>query len=394
MGEDTELIRFNVPWTAPHELERIAEALHSGHTSSTGDFSKRAGDILQEATGAQAVLMTTSCTSALELAGMLLDIGPGDVVIVPSFTFTSSALAYVRAGARVLFCDIEPVTLGPDPASVAALLDDAEFGHRVRAVIAVHYAGIGCDIAGLRSVLAGRPEVTLIEDNAHGLFGAIDGDPLGSFGRMSTLSFHETKNFTCGEGGALVLNDPGDVARAWIHYDKGTDRQAYMHGQVDKYSWRDNGSSFGMADTLAAALVAQLEERGFVQGRRREIFEGYLERLTPVADELGITLPTVPDGRDPAYHLFHVLLPTAEMRAEVMGAMKNEGVNTTFHYVTLHDSIAGRRYAARETECPISSDVSSRLVRLPFHNLLTGGQQDRVVGALTRAVSAVRGNAR
>jgi dTDP-4-amino-4,6-dideoxygalactose transaminase len=386
-----DLIRFNVPWVSPTEVDRVREALHSGHTSSGGAFSRRAGEILQAETGGASVLMTTSCTASLELSAMLLDVGPGDTVIVPSFTFTSSALAYVRAGARVLFCDIDPVNLGPDPASVAALLADPEHGPRVKAVVAVHYAGIACDVAGLRAALADRPDVALVEDNAHGLFGRGRGEPLGSFGRFATLSFHETKNFTCGEGGALVIREEADVARAWVHYDKGTDRQAYLHGQVDKYSWRDNGSSFGLSDTLAACLVAQLEEREWIQARRREIFEGYQQRLAPVADELGLTLPHVPDDCVPAYHLFHVLLPAAEMRPEVMGAMKADQVNTTFHYVPLHSSDAGRRFAARPAECPVSTDVSSRLVRLPFHNTVSSDDQDRVADALVRAVRKARG---
>ena len=331
------------------------------------------------------MLLTTSCTAALELSAMLLDLEPGDTVIVPSFTFTSTALAFVREGARILFCDIEPRTLGPDPRSVAALLDDS-----VRAVVVVHYAGIACDMAGLREVLADRPDVSLIEDNAHGLFGRWRGEPLGSLGRFATLSFHDTKNFICGEGGALVVEDTADVDRAWVHYDKGTDRQAFFLGQVDKYSWRDNGSSFGLADPLAAILMSQLEQRESIQARRRAVFERYLAGLTPYADELGLGLPHVPDDCVPAYHLFHVLLPHAAMRRAVMADLKAKGIGTAFHYVPLHDSEGGLRFAARPTECPVSSDVSGRLLRLPFHNQLTAEDCDRVVETLVASVHGRR----
>jgi dTDP-4-amino-4,6-dideoxygalactose transaminase len=378
-------IAFNVPDYSGAELAYVRRSLESGHTSSNHEFSQKAREVLQAETRASDVLLTTSCTAALELSAMLLDLRPGDTVIVPSFTFTSTALAFVREGARILFCDIEPRTLGPDPRSVAELLDDS-----VRAVVVVHYAGIAGDVAGLREVLADRPDVAIIEDNAHGLFGRWRGEPLGSLGRFATLSFHDTKNFICGEGGAIVVGDPADVARAWVHYDKGTDRQAFFHGQVDKYSWRDNGSSFGLADPLAALLLAQLEQRDAIQGRRRAVFERYLEGLAPYADELGLRLPHVPEDCEPAYHLFHVLLPEASMRRAVMGDLKAQGIGTAFHYVPLHDSDGGLRFAARHTECPVSTDVSSRLLRLPFHNLLTPADCDRVVEALVASVRARR----
>ncbi len=378
-------IAFNVPEYSGAEIAHVRKSLASGHTSSNHEFSQKAREILQAETGAAEVLLTTSCTAALELSAMLLDLEPGDTVIVPSFTFTSTALAFVREGARILFCDIEPRTLGPDPRSVAALLDDS-----VRAVVVVHYAGIACDMAGLREVLADRPDVSLIEDNAHGLFGRWRGEPLGSLGRFATLSFHDTKNFICGEGGALVVEDTADVDRAWVHYDKGTDRQAFFLGQVDKYSWRDNGSSFGLADPLAAILMSQLEQRESIQARRRAVFERYLAGLTPYADELGLGLPHVPDDCVPAYHLFHVLLPHAAMRRAVMADLKAKGIGTAFHYVPLHDSEGGLRFAARPTECPVSSDVSGRLLRLPFHNQLTAEDCDRVVETLVASVHGRR----
>ena len=374
-------VPFNRAEVAGRELELIREAVESGHTSSGGPFSRQAGELLQEATGAGEVLLTTSCTAALELSAMLLDLGPDDTVIVPSFTFTSSALAFARQGARILFCDIEPDTLGLDPRHVAELLDDS-----VRAVVVVHYAGVACDVEGVRAVLADRPDVVVVEDAAHGLHGAWRDERLGSLGRFATLSFHETKNFSCGEGGALLLNDPADVARARVLYDKGTDRQAFFMGQVDKYSWRDTGSSFGMSDVLAAYLVGQLEQAGSIQARRRSVWEGYAAALAGDAERLGLQLPVVPEGADPAWHLFHVLLPDAAMRQPVMAELKEQGISTTFHYVPLHDSEGGRRFARRPTECPVTIDVSTRLVRLPFYNTLPPAEVERVAEAFVAAV--------
>ena len=380
-------IEFNVQTWVPAEMDYVRESLTRGQQSANGAYSREVRRLLQAETGSAEVLLTTSCTAALELSAMLMDLEPGDTVIVPSFTFTTTALAFVRQGARLLFCDIEPRTLGLDPRHVAELLAEPVHGPTVRAVVVVHYAGIACDVAGIREALVGRPDVALVEDNAHGLFGRWRGEPLGSLGRFSTLSFHETKNISCGEGGALVLNDPGDVARSWVHYDKGTDRQAFMQGQVDKYSWRDTGSSFGLADPLAAIVLAQLEEREVIQARRRTVFEHYLSGLSGHAGDLGIGLPDVPDDREPAYHLFHVLLPEPERRGEVIAAMKAKGVPTAFHYVPLHDSEGGRRFAAAPGECPTSTEVSARLLRLPFHQELEADDCDRVVTALVDVLS-------
>ena len=303
---------------------------------------------------------------------MLLDLQPGDTVIVPSFTFVTSALAFVRQGARVLFCDVEPETLALDPRHLAELMDDS-----VRAVVLVHYAGVAGPVGEVLEVLEGHPRACLIEDAAHGLFGTWEGRPLGTIGRFATFSFHETKNLVCGEGGALVLNDPDDVARAWVLFDKGTNRQAFMEGQVDKYTWLDIGSSFGLSDVLAAYLVGQLEQRTVIQDKRRTVFERYLDLLDEPARELGIRLPVVPSAAGPAYHLFHVLLPDNEVRNRVMGELRADGVQATFHYVPLHDSVGGRAFSQSPTDCPTTTDVAGRLLRLPFFNDLSEDQARR-----------------
>lgn len=373
----TEPVPFNVPALEGRELELVAEAMRGGHTSSSGPFSQQVREILKAGTGGCEVLLTTSCTAALELSAMLLDLRPGDKVIVPSFTFVTTALAFVRQGAEVLFCDIEPETLALDPGHLAELMDDS-----VRAVVLVHYAGVAGDVSRVLEVTSGYPDVALVEDAAHGLFGTWEGRPLGTLGRFATFSFHETKNIVCGEGGALVLNDPEDVARAWVLFDKGTNRRAFMQGQVDKYSWLDTGSSFGLSDTLAAYLLGQLEQREVIQAKRRRVHERYVDLLAGRCEELGVRLPVVPATSGPAYHLFHLLLPDHATRDRVMQELRENGVQATFHYVPLHDSEGGKRFAARPTDCKVTTDVAGRLLRLPFYNGLTDAQAERVVQTL------------
>lgn len=383
-AEET-VIPFNVASIEGAELKYVAESIRSGHTSSSGPFSKRVGALLQEETGAEEVMLTTSCTAALELTALMLDLEPGDTVVVPSYTFTTTALAFARQGAQLLFCDIEPRTLGLDPEHLATLLDD-----RVRAVVPVHYAGVACDMAGIDRVLDDRPDVAVIEDNAHGLYGRYQGRPLGSLGRFATQSFHETKNLVCGEGGALLVNEARDVDRARVLYDKGTNRRAFVMGQVDKYSWKDTGSSFGLSDTLAAYLLAQLEQRERIQGKRKALWEKYAAALAPHAERLGYTLAEVPVDREQTYHMFYVLMSDNETRNAVLGGMRERQIQPTFHYVPLHTSDAGRRFAARQTECPVTDDISGRLLRLPFYNSLGEADSDRVVGTFLETVERIR----
>ena len=380
---DLPRIPFNRTAIEGRELEYVQQSIAGGHPGSGGEFATRAGAILADITGAEEVLLTTSCTSALELTALMLDVGPGDTVIVPSFTFTTTGLAYARQGARLVFCDIEPTTLGLDPAHLATLLDDT-----VRAVVLVHYAGVACDVDGIREVLRDRPDISLVEDNAHGLLGSYRGRPLGSFGRFASQSFHETKNFVCGEGGALLVNEARDIDRARVLYDKGTNRRAFLLGQVDKYSWKDTGSSFGLADVLAAYLLAQLEKRDVIQAKRRALHERYEQALAPFVDELGFQLPICPEDRESAYHMFYVLLPDRETRNHALATMRDANVTATFHYVPLHSSDAGRKFAAYPTECPVSEDISGRLLRLPFFNDLTDSDADRVLEAFLSSLGA------
>jgi dTDP-4-amino-4,6-dideoxygalactose transaminase len=315
------------------------------------------------------------------MSALLLGIGPGDTVVVPSYGFVTTALAFARQGARVLFCDVEARTLGLDPACLDEIMDDS-----VRAVVPIHYAGVACDVDGILAVLERWPRADLVEDNAHGLFARYQGRPLGTFGRFSTLSFHETKNFICGEGGALVVNRDDDVQRAHVVYHKGTNRRDFLLGEVDKYTWQDTGSSFGLADVLAAYLYAQLERRQQILEKRKVAFDRYLMLLEPEADRGCFTLPTVPADREQAYHMFYVMLPDADARDRVLAGMRDRGVHATFHFVPLHSSPGGRRFAARDVPCPVSDRVSARLLRLPFYTDLTEAEADEVVGAFLAAL--------
>ena len=378
-----EPIPFNHPYLSGREFEYMAKAVKNRYISSSGPFSNRAAELLGDAIGASDVLLTTSCTDALEMSAMLLDLSPSDTVLVPSFTFSSTALAFARQGANIRFCDIEPTTLGIDPSHVTELLDES-----VKAVVPVHYAGVGCDMAGLSEALAHRPDVAVVEDNAHGLFGTYRDHPLGSLGRFSTLSFHETKNFISGEGGALVINDPADIERAHVLYDKGTNRRQFLLGQLDKYSWQDLGSSFGMSDLLAAFLLAQLEEREAILAAREAVINRYVENLSPHTERLDFSLPVVPRDRTSAHHMFYVLLPDRKVRDSVLLELEEQNIKAAFHYVPLHSSEAGQRFSDRDHECPVSDQVSETLLRLPLYNDLAFEQVDRVSSSFLDAVAA------
>ncbi len=372
-------IPFNRPCLAGQEMNYVAQAVADGHSSAKGPFTQRTEELLRSQLGALDVLLTTSCTDALEMTAMLLDLGPGDVVIVPSFTFSSTATAFARQGAKLRFCDIRTPDLSLDPDHVEASMDE-----RVKAIVTVHYAGVAGHVRRLRAI-ADRYEIPLIEDNAHGLFAEHDGTLLGRFGQMSTLSFHETKNFICGEGGALVINDPAFVDEAHVLLDKGTNRREFLEGLTDKYTWQGHGSSFGLSDLLAAFLLAQLERAPEIMDKRRHVHERYRDLLTPHADRLGFDLPYERAGDRPADHMFYVLLPRATHRADIIAAMRERGVSPTFHYVPLHSAPGAALLADRIQPCPVTDDISGRLLRLPFFNDLGHDDQERVVDAFIHA---------
>lgn len=369
-------IPFNRPSIVGNEIRYMSEAVALGHISGDGEFTRRCQDLLKRELGVSAALLTTSCTHALEMAALLLDIRPGDEVIVPDFTFVSTANAFVLRGAVPVFVDVRSDTLNLDER-----LLEARITPRTRAIVPVHYAGVGCDMERIGEI-AYRHGIPVVEDNAHGLFGARGGRLLGTSGVLATLSFHETKNFSCGEGGALLINDPRFSARAEILREKGTDRKRFFRGEVDKYTWVDVGSSYVPSDLLAAYLLGQLEEKQRVLSARRRIYEHYAQALRPWADRVGARLPTLPPGCDSSYHMFYVILPEPGDRARVIADLKSQGILAVFHYLPLHLSGMGRRWGGRPGDCPISEAVSDRLVRLPFYTSMSAEDQDRVVEAV------------
>ena len=379
-------VPFNSPSIEGRELEYIGDAVQSQVTAAGGKYCRRAQALLSEMLGGPEVLVTTSCTAALEMVALLLNLGPKDSVIVPSFTFVTTALAFARTGARIKFADIEPVTLGIDPESVSELLDDS-----VKAVVPVHYAGVACDLTGLKTVLSETPDVHIVEDNAHGLLGTYRQIPLGTFGRFSTLSFHETKNIICGEGGAIVLNDPSDVDRARMIYHKGTDRQAFLEGRTDSYTWRDTGSSFGLSDLLAAYLTGQLEQADSIIARRRAAFEAYSDQFEPVANELRFSTPTIPPDRESAYHMYYLMMPDRATRDHVLEKTNSVGLTTAFHYIPLHSSPAAAKFAPGTWNCPVSTDVSGRILRLPYFNSISYDDTTLVVDTVVEALRSYAG---
>jgi dTDP-4-amino-4,6-dideoxygalactose transaminase len=366
-------IPFNRPLVLETGYSYLREAVAHGHLSGDGPFTKRCHALLEQLLGVPRVLLTTSCTHALEMAALLLDIRSGDEVIVPSFTFVSTANAFVLRGAQPVFADIRLDTLNLDEARLERLITP-----RTRAIVPVHYAGVGCDMNIILQV-AQRHGLTVVEDNAHGLFGRYTGQPLGSFGALATLSFHETKNFSCGEGGALLINDPRFVERAEILREKGTDRNRFFRGEVDKYTWRDVGSSYLPSDGLAALLFAQLEVHERIRSRRRDIWRHYETGLRDWAEASGVRLPVVPAECDQAYHLFYLLMPSPAERNELIAHLRAQGIHAIFHYLPLHLSQMGRQFGGRDGDCPVTEAVCGRLVRLPFFFDLTETDQARVI---------------
>ena len=369
-------IPFNRPFVVGTELAYIRQAIESGRLSGDGCFTEKCSSLLEEALGAPKVLLTTSCTHALEMAALLLDIQPGDEVIVPSFTFVSTVNAFVLRRARPVFIDVRPDTLNMDEAQLERLITP-----RTKAIVPVHYAGVACEMGAILEI-AGRHGVAVVEDNAHGLFGKYKGRCLGSFGCMATQSFHETKNFSCGEGGALVINHPRYVERAEIIREKGTNRSRFFRGEVDKYTWVDIGSSYLPSEILAAVLYAQLEAREEIQARRQRVWEYYGRHLGKWARERGVQLPTVPAHCEAPYHMFWLLMPSTGLRDALIGDLKACGIHSTFHYLPLHLSEMGQRFGGRKGDCPVTEDVSSRLLRLPFYCGLSEADQQRVVVAV------------
>lgn len=373
---ETTVIPFNRPTLLGSELANIADAIRRGHAAGDGHYTKLCHELLENELDVPKVLLTTSCTHALEISALLLGLGPGDEVIIPSFTFVSTANAYVLRGATPVFLDVRPDTLNLDE----RLLENA-ITPRAKAVVLVHYAGVACAMDEIVEI-AERRGLAIIEDNAHGLFGKYKGQWLGTFGALAAQSFHETKNVSCGEGGALLINDPALVEAAEIIREKGTNRSRFFRGEVDKYSWVGLGSSYLPSDLLAAFLYAQLCDWERIQTVRRDVWTRYFEELHSWAAANDVGLPSVPRECEQSYHMFYVLLPTADQREAFIDHLRSRGIMSVFHYVPLHLSEMGQQYGGRPGDCPVTEDVSDRLVRLPFFNDLTSSDQERVIGTI------------
>jgi dTDP-4-amino-4,6-dideoxygalactose transaminase len=375
MSSPAYTIPFNRPTHTPLVDRYVVEALHSGHLSGDGAFTRRCQELLSGVLNGASVLLTTSGTHALELMALLLDIGPGDEFIVPSFTFSSTLNAFVLRGATPVYVDVRPDTLNFDESKLEALISS-----RTRAIVVVHYAGVGAEMDRILAIAAAHG-IPVVEDNAHGLLGRYRGQPLGTFGVMAAQSFHETKNFSSGEGGAIVLNHPAYLERAEIIREKGTNRRRFFRGLVDKYTWVDVGSSFLPSDLLAAVLLAQLEARDWVQTQRQTVWHQYFEGLADWAIATDVQLPVVPAHCDTPYHLFHMLMPSAQSRDALICHLRSAGILAVFHYQPLHLSEYGQRLQP-VADCPVTEDVSERLIRLPFYTNMDPADTETVIDAV------------
>ena len=369
-------IPFNRPVTVGKEFAYIQKTIENMDLSGDGAITKKCHSLLEDILKVPKVLLTTSCTHALEMAALLLDMQPGDEIIVPSFTFVSTINAFALRGVKPIFADIRPDTLNLDESKLEKLITP-----QTKAIVPVHYAGVGCEMETIMDI-AKQYSIPVVEDNAHGLFAKYKGQYLGTFGCLATQSFHETKNFTCGEGGALLINDSHYIERAEIIREKGTNRSRFYRGQIDKYTWVDIGSSYLPSGILAAFLYAQIEARQQIQSKRQQIWEYYYNNLQDWSQEKGIRLPIVPPECEQAYHMFYLLMPSLEQRQAMIDHLRKQGISSVFHYLPLHLSQMGRKFGGAEGDCPVTESVSDRLLRLPFYNNLTEDDLSRVVAAI------------
>jgi dTDP-4-amino-4,6-dideoxygalactose transaminase len=373
-------IPFNKPFIIGRELKYITLAVDAGHLSGDGMFTKKCHAWIEQAFGAKKVLLTHSCTAALEMAAILADLRPGDEVILPSYTFVSTANAFVLRGAVPVWCDIREDTLNMDETKIEALITK-----RTKAIVPVHYAGVGCEMDAIMAIAA-RHNLLVIEDAAQAVNATYKGRYLGTIGNLGCYSFHETKNFISGEGGALVINDVRFVERAEIIREKGTNRSKFFRGQVDKYTWVDCGSSFLPSELVAAFLYAQLEESEKITEKRMDIWNAYYEGLKPLMKIGKLRLPVIPAHCAHNAHMFYIILPTAEKRDALMAALKEQGILSVFHYIPLHTAPMGQNVQPAVPDLPVTEEIAPRLLRLPFFYELT---QDQVVEICKKIAEAI-----
>jgi len=371
-------IPFNKPFIVGKELYYVAQSVLQGQISGDGPYTKKAQQLLQNAFGSQQIFLTSSCTAALELAAILSNVKEGDEVILPSYTFSSTANAFLLRRARLVFADCRPDTLNLDETLIEPLITE-----RTRVVAPVHYAGVACEMDPILD-LARKYNLIVVEDAAQGVSAKYKGRYLGTLGDMGTYSFHETKNFICGEGGAIVLNNPELIERAEIVREKGTNRSRFFRGQVDKYTWVDIGSSFLPSDILAAFLFAQLENMDLINRKRAQIYQLYESQLRPLAERGLLTLPTVPVDCESNYHMFYVLLNSLSERTKLIEHLKARGILAVFHYIPLHTSPMGEAMGYREGMLPVTERLSERLLRLPMYYEMQDSEVMSVVTEIVR----------
>ncbi|OPX33113.1 MAG: dTDP-4-amino-4,6-dideoxygalactose transaminase [Desulfobacteraceae bacterium 4484_190.1] len=369
-------IPFNRPFIIGKELYYISQSVISGHTAGDGVFTKKCHELIKEKLGARMVLLTTSCTAALEMSAILCNISPGDEVILPSFTFVSTVNAFYMRGARPVFVDIRPDTLNLDETKVEEAITE-----KTKVIVPVHYGGVGCDMDVIMDI-ANRHGLLVVEDAAHALNSEYKEQYLGTIGDIGAFSFHETKNYICGEGGAIILNNEDFIERAEIVREKGTDRSKFFRGEVDKYTWVDLGSSYLPSDILAAFLYAQLENMDEIDIRRRGIFDYYLKTLSPLAEKGVLKLPVIPPECRSCGHLFYIILKDEEIRNGLMNYLKSRGIGAVFHYLPLHLSTVGSSLGGKDGQLPVTESVSGRLLRLPLFYELKEDEQDYIVESI------------
>ncbi|MFH1612339.1 MAG: dTDP-4-amino-4,6-dideoxygalactose transaminase [bacterium] len=366
-------IPFNKPFIIGKEIDYINQSVLNGHISGDGFFTKKCHALLEKKLKASKILLTTSCTAALEMAAILCEICPGDEVILPSFTFVSTVNAFYTRGAKPVFVDIHPNTLNIDETKIEKAITE-----KTKIIVPVHYAGIGCNMDAITKI-ANQYNLFVVEDAAQGVNAKYKDKYLGTIGDLGAYSFHETKNFICGEAGAIVINNEKFIERAEIIREKGTNRSKFFRGEIDKYTWVDIGSSYLPSDILAAFLYAQLEKMDKITNARQKIFEYYYQSLTTLVEKGYLTVPTIPQECKNNYHLFYIILENEKKRDALMSYLKNNGILSVFHYIPLHLSPVGEKIGYKKGQLPITESISKRLLRLPFYYDLKKEEQKEVV---------------
>ena len=372
----SQKVPFNEPEISDDDCMHLSSAIANRHSSGNGIFTQQVENIISQSLASLRTFLTTSCTHALEMSALLTNLQPGDEVIVPSYTFVSTASAFALYGARPVFVDSRSDTLNIDASKIEAVINS-----KTRAICVVHYGGVACDMEQILQI-ANKHKLLLLEDNAHGLFAKYKGRYLGTFGALATQSFHETKNIICGEGGALIINDESMVERAEILREKGTNRSRFLRGQIDKYTWVDIGSSWVMSDLLAAILYGQLQRAEEINSRRVKIWNQYHSGLASWAEKNGVTTPFVPEGCEHVGHVYHLRFEKSEQRSKFISTLNNQQINCVFHYQALNTSPVGQGFGGYIGQCPVAEHASDCLVRLPLFNSMTDEQQSQVIEAV------------